>query len=100
GVVSLTPSDESQSSSTRDGAPAGVLFIAPVRARHDGAEKLASDGPDADRSTLALIELHQRPDASPSAHRGSEQFLAAVSELAADYHAFRELRILRGEDKY
>ena len=39
-----------------------------------------------------------RSDASPATYRGCEQFLAGVCELAADYHAFHELRQLRRDD--
>jgi multidrug efflux pump subunit AcrA (membrane-fusion protein) len=41
-----------------------------------------------------------RADASPATYRGCEQFLTAVSELAADFHAFHELRNLREGDAY
>jgi multidrug efflux pump subunit AcrA (membrane-fusion protein) len=83
-----------------------VLFVAPV--------KVASESPAADGSlkrsaqqaspgagtTSAIIELLVRPDASPSTYRGYEQFLTAVCELAADYHAFAELRSLRQNEDY
>jgi multidrug efflux pump subunit AcrA (membrane-fusion protein) len=52
------------------------------------------------RHTFAVIELLLRPDASPATYRGCEQFLTAVCELAADYHAFNELERLRQTDDY
>ena len=41
-----------------------------------------------------------RGDASPATYRGCEQFLTAVCELAADYHAFDELRRLRQDEHH
>jgi len=50
--------------------------------------------------TRAIIEILLRPDSSPATHRGCEQFLTAVSELATDFHAFHELRQLREGEGY
>jgi multidrug efflux pump subunit AcrA (membrane-fusion protein) len=75
------------------GNPTGhMLLLAPVRS----AAKLESEHSTA--STVAIIELLFDPDASPSTHRGYEQFLRAVCELAADYHTFDELRQLQQGD--
>lgn len=65
-----------------------ALVIAPVKS---SAEK---------STTLAIIEVLPRADASPATYRGCEQFLTAVSELAADFHTFDELRHLRKGDNY
>ena len=69
-------------------------IIAPVQ--------LALDDQAADplHQTVAILELMSRADASPATYRGYEQFLAAVCELAAEYHAFRELTRLRQNENY
>jgi multidrug efflux pump subunit AcrA (membrane-fusion protein) len=70
-------------------SPADWSLKRPVQtAKHDPAH------------TRAIIELLLRPDSSPATHRGCEQFLTAVCELAADYHAFHELRQLREGEGY
>jgi multidrug efflux pump subunit AcrA (membrane-fusion protein) len=51
-------------------------------------------------TTVAIIELLVRSGASPATYRGYEQFLSGVCELAADYHAFTELRQRRQEGEY
>jgi multidrug efflux pump subunit AcrA (membrane-fusion protein) len=53
-----------------------------------------------ERATVAIIELALPSDSSPGTCRGCEQFLAVICDLAADYHAFRELRRLRADDDY
>ncbi|MCI0331615.1 MAG: HlyD family efflux transporter periplasmic adaptor subunit [Planctomycetes bacterium] len=74
------------------GNPTGdMLLVAPVN--------LKSETGTVDH-TRAIIELLLRPDASPATYRGCEQFLAAVCELAADYHAFNDLQKLRHSDDY
>jgi multidrug efflux pump subunit AcrA (membrane-fusion protein) len=76
-----------------------LLVLGPVNAMDD-------DGPGDDSragargSTVAIIEIWMRSDASPSTYRGCEQFLAGVCELATDYHAFQELRQLRREEHH
>ncbi len=65
-----------------------ALMVAPVQS--------ATETP----ATSAIIELLLRADASPATYRGCEQFLIAVSELAADFHTFDELRRLRQGDNY
>jgi multidrug efflux pump subunit AcrA (membrane-fusion protein) len=90
-VVTIAPQ------STRDAADSGnptgqALVLAPVKSLADGTPGTL------DSATLAIIELLIRADASPATYRGCEQFLAAVSELAADFHTFDELRRLRQGD--
>lgn len=51
-------------------------------------------------STVAIVEILQRADVSPAAHHGYEQFVTAVCDLAADYHAYRELARLRDAENY
>lgn len=81
-----------------------VLLLAPVRLALAGASRPGSHS--AESATLdlaqvrAIIELLLRADASPATYRGCEQFLTAVGELAADFHAFHELRKLREGDAY
>ena len=72
---------------------AGTL-LAPVRiATHDTEV-------DPARSTVAILEITPRAGASPATYRGYEQFLTAVCDLAAEYHAFHELGRLRRNDNY
>jgi multidrug efflux pump subunit AcrA (membrane-fusion protein) len=83
----------------RDGGDSGnpteqMLLLAPVeQSLESGSQRSAT-------STLAIIELLFRPDASPATYRGCEQFLKAVGELAADFHTYDELRQLRQGDLY
>jgi multidrug efflux pump subunit AcrA (membrane-fusion protein) len=51
-------------------------------------------------TTLAIIEIWMRSDASPATYRGCEQFVSAVSELASDFHAFHELRRMRSDEHH
>jgi len=44
---------------------------------------------------MAVIEIFQRPGASPAAQQGYPQFLAAVCELATEYERNRELQSLQ-----
>jgi multidrug efflux pump subunit AcrA (membrane-fusion protein) len=69
-------------------------LLAPIR--------IASDEADADpaRSTVAILEIIPRAGASPATYRGYEQFLGAVCDLAAEFHAFHELSRLRRIDNY
>jgi multidrug efflux pump subunit AcrA (membrane-fusion protein) len=67
-----------------------LLLLGPVNVRNENNAALSP----------AIIELLLEPNASPSTIRGSEQFLTAICELAADYHSFAELRRLRQEDDY
>ena len=66
------------------------VVLGPVRLRLEGVEP----------ATAAIIELSLPADTSPATYRGCEQFLTAVCDLAADYHAFHELRRLRKDDEY
>jgi len=58
-----------------------------------------SDSPAA-AATVAILEISPRSGASPATHRGYEQFLHAICELAAEFHAFHELGRLRRNDQY
>lgn len=44
----------------------------------------------------ALIELQMPPGGSPALYRGAQQLLAAVAEVAAEYHAYADLARLHG----
>jgi multidrug efflux pump subunit AcrA (membrane-fusion protein) len=72
-------------------------FIAPVLVAGSDPKQKTDGGAE---STVALIEITPRADASPAVYRGHEQFLAAVAELAAEYHVYRELGRLRQNDGY
>jgi len=66
-----------------------------------GAVSAPGDDPKSDRGgTIAIVEVWMRGDASPATYRGCEQFVAAICELAADFHAFHELRRLRDEGQH
>ncbi len=69
-------------------------FIAPVQL--DPRDSSADDA----RRTVAILEITPRSDASPATYRGYEQFLAAVRELAAEYHNYRELARLRQNENF
>jgi len=62
-----------------------LLVVAPVR----------SEGEDQPSKSVALIELFLHPAASAAARQGYQRFLNEVCELAAEYHARRELKSLR-----
>lgn len=78
-----------------------VLLLGPVQLTIlEASSSPDSRLPAPESSTAAIIEILQRADASPAAHRGYEQFLAAVCELAADFHAYTELGLLRSNEGY
>jgi multidrug efflux pump subunit AcrA (membrane-fusion protein) len=62
----------------------------------DSAPQLPADRP-AFGETLAIIELVVAADVGPAVYQGQLRFLAAVCEIAAEYHAFRELGQLRSD---
>jgi multidrug efflux pump subunit AcrA (membrane-fusion protein) len=86
-----------------------VASVAP-RSTRDGATNNPSNFPlllapvvvavDNDVQTIAILEIIPRGETSPGAHRAYEEFLAAVAEIAAEYHACRELARLRSDDSY
>ncbi|MEX0613974.1 MAG: efflux RND transporter periplasmic adaptor subunit [Pirellulales bacterium] len=83
-----------------------VLLIAPVNLPDHGAtDQTAPNRPGESASggttsTPAMIELMVRVGASPANYRGYQEFLTAVCDLAADFHAFDELRQLRQGETY
>ncbi len=69
-----------------------LLLLGPVSV--PGTSTIAGD--QAERGpVIAVIELWLRGDISPATLRGCEEYLTAVCDLAADFHAFDELRRLR-----
>lgn len=92
-VVSLGPHAK-QSPATIDNPTGHPLIVAPVQVA------LQSSSAPGSESTVAIFELVPRSDASPATYRGYEQFLAAVCELSAEYHTYRELARLRQDDSY
>jgi multidrug efflux pump subunit AcrA (membrane-fusion protein) len=88
GRIVTVPSSSSGSAKESANPTELPLIVAPVRSTAENA------------TTLAIIELLMPADASPATYRGCEQYLAAISELAADFHTFDELRRLRQGDNY
>jgi multidrug efflux pump subunit AcrA (membrane-fusion protein) len=74
-------------------------FIAPVQIARDDADGASASNVTAS-NTVAILEITPRADASPAAYRGYEQFLTAVSDIAAEYHTFRELAHLRQNENH
>ncbi len=72
----------------------GGSFVAPVQLA--GNDSTAAATP----VTAAILEITPRADASPATYHGYEEFLAAVCELAAEYHTRRELTRLRQNESY
>jgi multidrug efflux pump subunit AcrA (membrane-fusion protein) len=72
------------------------LLLAPVRLSTDAEQSPAQRG----AATAAIFEIVPRADASPSAHRGCEQFLTALCEVAAEFHLHHDLARLRGDEAY
>lgn len=68
------------------------LLLGPVRGLGTATESAdkVQRGP-----VVAVIELWLRGDISPTTLRGCEEYLTAVCDLAADFHAFDELKRLR-----
>lgn len=75
-----------------------LLVLGPVRAllNSEAEDKSAI----AQTPVVAVIELWLRGDSSPATGRACEQYLTAVCELAADYHAFSELRQRRRDEHH
>jgi multidrug efflux pump subunit AcrA (membrane-fusion protein) len=92
-VVSLGP-NSNQHPAAIDKPTDHALIVAPVQFAQPSSSASAAE------STVAIFELVPRPNASPATYRGYEQFLAAVCELAAEYHAYRELARRRQDDSY
>jgi multidrug efflux pump subunit AcrA (membrane-fusion protein) len=85
-IVSISPRSTSDTFKNASDHP---LLLSPVRvAILDRA------------ATIAILEIIPRAGASPNAYRGYEQFLSAVAEIAAEYHACRELSRLRSDESY
>ena len=86
-----------------------VVSVAP-RSGRDGANKNPSGYPlllapvvvsvDNEVRTIAILEVIPRGETSPGANRAYEEFLTAIAEVAAEYHACRELTRLRSDDSY
>jgi multidrug efflux pump subunit AcrA (membrane-fusion protein) len=88
-VVSLDPNARQHSAASENRADHS-LIVAPVRIAHDNGSTI----------TVAILEIAPRSDASPATYRGYEQFLAAVCELAGEYHVYHELARRRQDDSY
>jgi multidrug efflux pump subunit AcrA (membrane-fusion protein) len=91
-VSSIAPHSVSEELPRAANTTENLIVLGPVN--------LPAGGSTSNASTTAIIELSLPGDVSPTTHRGCEQFLAVVCELAADYHAFHELRSLRSEEHH
>lgn len=88
--VALRPADTRYA----DGADAADhwLLLGPVHAM--GAT--AGTGDERERGpVVAVIELWLRGDIGPATQRGCKEYLAAICGVAADFHAFYDLKRLR-----
>ncbi len=92
-VFSIAPHSVSEERPRAANATDQLLVLGPVNMP-------AVDSTSNAAAAVAIIELRLHGDVSPAAHRGCEQFLAVVCELAADYHAFHELRSLRRDEHH
>lgn len=104
-VFSVAPHSVSEDSPDVSNPTDQLLVLGPVNVLSDGAPTAAGSARESDSATkqgatIAIVELRMRGDASPATYRGCEQFLTAVCELAADYHAFHELRRLRRDETH
>lgn len=95
-VISLAPHTVSEDHPDAANISDHLLVLGPVRALSNGVDEdrnnRLSQQTEQKPVVVAVIELWLRGDSSPATQRGCEQYLAAVCELAADYHAFHELR--------
>ena len=96
-VMCVAPHSVSEEHPDAANATDQLLLLGPVNVLSDESP---GNGNANHGATIAVIELWLRGDASPATHRGCEQFLTAVCELAADYHAFHELRRLRQDEHH
>jgi multidrug efflux pump subunit AcrA (membrane-fusion protein) len=102
-VITVAPRSSRDSEATNPTDRAlliGPVFASRARALPEDANSPAARRNDAKGDAAAIIELQLRADASPATYRGCEQFLAAVCEIAADFHAFEELRRLQQNETY
>ncbi len=60
-----------------------LLLLSPLASGEEGLE-------------VGVLEVAQRPGASPASQQGYLQVLQALCELAADFHRQRRLRVLQG----
>lgn len=101
GVVAVGP--RTAGAAGRPGNPTEFpLVFVPVRMTGDHShEEAVSRSPVLHTAaTTAILEIVPRADVSPATHRGYEQFLTAVAEIAGEYHAHRELARLRLSENY
>lgn len=86
-----------------DGAVQLLVGTVPVLGLKEGVEaekNVLAESDAAHRPALAVVEIAARAGASPAVYQGQLRFLAAVCEIAAEYHAFGQLRQLRDFERY
>lgn len=99
GQVASVPPHSAQSDGPSGNPTEHVLLAGAVRLARDAEP--STTGADTDTATtVAIVEILQRSGGSPAVMHGSEEFLAATCELAADFHAYDELARLRGDEHY
>jgi multidrug efflux pump subunit AcrA (membrane-fusion protein) len=96
-VVSIAPRTVDEEHPDAANLTDHLLVLGPVQLPVDES---APGGTANAVMTFAIIEIWMRSDASPATYRGCEQFVSAVCELASDFHAFHELRRLRGDEHH
>lgn len=74
----------------RVGVPADTVFL--LGAVHDTARPI-----EVPQRPLVMVELFLRSGCSPAVQHGWEEFLAAVCQVAAEFHLHDQLRTLRDE---
>lgn len=97
GVLNIGPHTRNDEHSAAANPTDHVLLLGPVHlpALEESADAALSPRETNHGPAVAVIALWLPAGASPATVRGREDFLAAVCELASDFHAFHELRRLR-----
>ncbi|MBS0262105.1 MAG: HlyD family efflux transporter periplasmic adaptor subunit [Planctomycetes bacterium] len=82
------------SGSAGGASPNPTEFLIALYPMSAGAAAVASDN-EADGELTGVLEVVQRPGGSPSQHQGYLRLLAALCEMAGDFHRQRRVRVLQ-----